>query len=270
MLIVAFVTVPLTFLQELAIRNSPFLNPQQITFNPATGQPNFTADQLTRPFIIIGLFALIQYFLIRPFLTAATIHAVARGYLGDMPTVEGSYKFALSRLGSILWVILLQTFAIFGVILLPALLAAAGQNNGGVIVLFFVGFIAALVFAVIAWIRWSFGTVAVVVEEQRGTKALGRSWRLSKDFAGKIFGALFVAGLIAGILSGIFAAIPSGLAQNAGGAAWFIRAVGNSIASIITTPFITIVVVLLYFDLRIRKEGLDLAVMAQELQRSGP
>jgi hypothetical protein len=256
-------------LQELATRNAIFLNPQQITYDPITGQPNFTPDQFLRPFLILGVFALIQYFLVRPFLTAATIHAVARGYLGDLPSVEGSYKFALSRLGSILWVILLQGLALFGVFMVPFLLILGGQNNGGVIALSLVAFIGVIVFAIILFIRWTFGTVAVVVEEQRGTKALGRSWQLSKNFAGKIFGALFVAGLITWIVSIIFGIIPAGLAQSAGGSAWLIRAIGTSITSIITTPFITIVVVLLYFDLRIRKEGLDLAVMAQELQRSG-
>jgi hypothetical protein len=46
--------------------------------------------------------------------------------------------------------------------------------------------------------------------------------------------------------------------------------VGSAAASVVTTPFLTIVVVLLYFDQRIRKEGLDLSIMAQELQSHHP
>jgi hypothetical protein len=39
----------------------------------------------------------------------------------------------------------------------------------------------------------------------------------------------------------------------------------NALATVITTPFVMLVIVLLYFDLRIRKEGFDIEVMAREL-----
>jgi hypothetical protein len=34
---------------------------------------------------------------------------------------------------------------------------------------------------------------------------------------------------------------------------------------VVTTPFATMVTVLLYFDQRLRKEGMDLAIMSKEL-----
>jgi hypothetical protein len=39
----------------------------------------------------------------------------------------------------------------------------------------------------------------------------------------------------------------------------------TALASVIVTPFTIGVIVLLYFDARIRKEGFDLAVMAREV-----
>ena len=50
-----------------------------------------------------------------------------------------------------------------------------------------------------------------------------------------------------------------------GPAGWPLYAIGISLAAIITTPFTTLITVLLYFDLRIRKEAFDLEVMAHEM-----
>jgi hypothetical protein len=41
--------------------------------------------------------------------------------------------------------------------------------------------------------------------------------------------------------------------------------IGSAISGALLTPFGVIVQVLLYFDLRIRKEGLDLSLMAQQI-----
>lgn len=274
MLIVAFVSVPMVFLEELVLRSIP-IQAQQVTFNPVTGQPNIDPETFLRPFLILFGLAMVQYFIIRPFLVAGTVHAVARAYLGGVPGVEESYKFALRRLGSILWVLFLEGLAIFAMFFVPALLvfgiAASGSDGAaaGAIILSFFAFIAIGVFAVILWIRWTMAPATVVIEDQRGTKALRRSWNLSKQFGGKIFGTLFLAGLIAWVVNLVFASIPAFFALNAGDSAWLIRAIGSSIAAVVTTPFTITVIVLLYFDLRIRKEGLDLAMMAQEVQRGG-
>jgi hypothetical protein len=44
-----------------------------------------------------------------------------------------------------------------------------------------------------------------------------------------------------------------------------INAIGSTIGSIFTTPLAAIAVVLLYFDLRVRKEGLDVRMVADSL-----
>jgi hypothetical protein len=44
----------------------------------------------------------------------------------------------------------------------------------------------------------------------------------------------------------------------------------NSIGAILTTPFLTLVAVLLYFDARVRKEAFDLTLMARQLGTSRP
>ena len=56
----------------------------------------------------------------------------------------------------------------------------------------------------------------------------------------------------------------------AGGAGWVFMGAGQTLAGLLTTPFSTIVLVLIYFDLRIRKEAFDLSVLAQQLQGPQP
>ncbi len=41
--------------------------------------------------------------------------------------------------------------------------------------------------------------------------------------------------------------------------------IADNLARIVIYPFFTVVTTVLYFDLRIRKEGLDLELMAKEL-----
>jgi hypothetical protein len=106
-----------------------------------------------------------------------------------------------------------------------------------------------------------------VVEGKKGTKALGRSWRLAKGHFWRLFGTLILAGLMAGIIASVLA-IPGNLVADViGPQGWPVRALGDSLAAVLTTPFTTLITVLLYFDLRIRKEAFDLEVMAQELPR---
>ena len=69
--------------------------------------------------------------------------------------------------------------------------------------------------------------------------------------------------IVTTVIVGIFLAV----ATVANDAAWLPLAVGQALAQVLATPFSAMIAVLLYFDLRIRKEGFDLALMAQELKR---
>ena len=51
---------------------------------------------------------------------------------------------------------------------------------------------------------------------------------------------------------------------------WFAQGLLASLASVITTPFTALVVGLLYFDLRVRKENLDVMTLDRELRAAAP
>jgi hypothetical protein len=144
-------------------------------------------------------------------------------------------------------------------------LATAAESFG----ILLLGILAWSVLAVVILVRWAFGPSVLVVEGHRGTKALGRSNRLARGSFWRIVGVYLLASILAGIIAAVVSIIPAAIAEGLGSGGWFVVGAGNAAASIVTTPFTTMVIVLLYFDLRIRKEGFDLQVMAQEI-RSAP
>jgi hypothetical protein len=230
MAIVAIALVPITFLQVFLTRSvgSPF-------------STEAVPSEVQGTLIASGVLALIQLLVVQPFLTAAVAKASADVYLGHTVLVGPTFRFAVSRIHSILWISILTGLA--------ALL----------------GFLLLIVPGIIVLVRYYFGSTVLVVEGKKGSKALGRSWRLVKGSFWKVLGTLLLAGILANVVESILS-IPAAVAFGAiGPAGWPLYAIGLSVAAILTTPFTTLIAVLLYFDLRIRKEAFDLEVMAQEM-----
>ena len=257
-----------TFMAIVAIVSVPFVFLQQLSFTLVGGNTGLTgtpAQDASAGIVgVMVVFTALDFLLIRPFLTAAIVRAVAAAYLGENPAVAPVYAFAVHHLASILWVLLLGLLAIAAVVLaafvLSGMFVAVGASPLVVLVM-----LGAIGFAVVLYIRWLFGPSALVVEGLRGSAALGRSWRLSSKAFWKVAGTMVLASILTSLIGGIFAIVPSLLSTWLGSAGWLLRATGSAIAAVITTPFVTMVAVLLYFDQRIRKEGMDLAIMSREL-----
>jgi hypothetical protein len=234
MAIVAFVIVPFTFIQQYAVRS---------TQPRIRGGNFFVPSNTSSDARVLGIiaFGFVSFLFVQPFLAAAISRAASRLYLGHEPEVGDTYRFALGLVHSILWVSFLTFLAVLG----------------GFLLLIVPGFIFA--------IRFTFGSTVVVVEGAKGRAAMRRSWALAKGQFWKIVATMFLASLLAGVVGG-FLALPATIGSFfVGSGGWALSAVGTSIASVITTPFVALVHVLLYFDMRIRKEGFDLMVQAQEL-----
>ena len=266
--IVALVLVPMNLAQALLGRL--LIQPAVENLPPVPTEPggqNAITEEVFRSFFLrIGLGVLI-FTVVGLFVTAFITAALARGatdvYLGGEPTIGTTFRYAIRRVHSIVWVTFLGilTFLIAAVpIVAVALLVAAVPEAGP---LLFFAVIGGVILAILVFIRFTFGSIAVVVEDLRGKKALGRSWRLSKGSFWRIFGTLLLASILAGILTFVIAigfTIAGGAEDR-----FFLGTIGQTLGAIVAQPFSSIIVVLLYFDLRIRKEGLDLAFMAQEL-----
>jgi hypothetical protein len=228
--IVAFVLVPITFVQLWVTQ----------TIVGAVGA--VPSQEAAFQFLGVGLviFA-IQFLIVQPFLVAAITRAAADAYLGERVGIGRTYRFALSRLPGILWITIISSITIL------------------------IGFILLIIPGVIALVRLSLAPPVLVVEDVRGTKAIGRSWRLTKGHFWRLLALLLLSTLIASVGALIITIPTEVVALMMGPGGWPVSALGSAAATVLITPFTMLIIVLFYFDMRIRKEGFDIEVMAQEL-----
>src|SRR5215212_2937416 len=160
-------------------------------------------------------------------LTGAITRAVAAEVAGKDPSLEQSYRFGFHRLGSVLLVSVLVGLATVG------------------------GLILFIIPGIYIGVRLCVSIEALVVEGRRGTEAMGRSWGLVGGHWWHAFGTLLVAALLIGVVNAVITA-PFGATS------WFVQAVAAAVATVVTLPYGVLVGVLLYLDLRARKERLTL------------
>jgi hypothetical protein len=232
--IVAIVVIPLTLIQYL-IRDQLTDN-ADVVMNQTTGQVTITGGSS----FWVGAFGSLLFSLISVLiwqvLTGAISRAAAGSLVGESITPANAFGYGFHRLGSILLIGILVALIVVG----------------GLILLIIPG----IIFAV----KLSVSIPALVVENRRGTDAIGRSWGLTTGQFWHTLGTWFVAYIIVAVVTGILSAI--------GGSNWFVAGIFASIGSIITMPFMALVTVLLYLDLRVRKEGLTDETLRRELAAS--
>jgi glycerophosphoryl diester phosphodiesterase family protein len=255
--IVGFVLVPVTFLQV-------WLSQGLLDASLATPTPTPASIQF---FAVSIVFSLIQFLIVQPFLVAAITRAAADAYLGEEVTIGGTYRYALRKLPAILWITLLTALvaivAVVPGIVLIVLGVVVGDVSGVLVII--VSVILLIVATALVFIRLAMAPPVLIVENLGGTGALRRSWRLTRGSFWRLLGTIFLSGLIASVASLIITVPSEVVALLLGESGWIVSALGTAFATVLITPFSVLIVVLLYFDLRIRKEGFDIEVMAQEL-----
>jgi membrane-anchored glycerophosphoryl diester phosphodiesterase (GDPDase) len=122
--------------------------------------------------------------------------------------------------------------------------------------------------------RLSFATAALVVEGQKYFGALKRSWSLSAGHGWRVVGIMLLMGVIVAVLSlsigsALNAAVMVIIKTGRPALAAAITGTVSAIISIILDPLASIILIVLYYDLRIRKEGFDLQILAQDLSARG-
>lgn len=237
--LVAIVVVPVQLLQLL-------LN---LSITPATDSGTPDTSTLVG-FAVGGLLVGLLSFIATTLATGACFKAVTDAYLGAQPDTSESLRFARRRLGSLM----LVTF-------LGALLT-------------FLGFLLLVLPGIYLWIAFSVAAPVVLFEEVKGGGALGRSRRLVKDRWWPVFGTLLLGFILAAVVGGIITAILTGvLALGTGSGdlvAALVGAIAGAAAAIITTPFQAALIAILFFDLKVRKEGFDVALLAEGMGSSPP
>jgi hypothetical protein len=230
---VAILVVPLRFVDEYLTRNYRHTT----IFGTNTARSDRSGNLALIALVVIAISLLV----VQPLLTAGLARAVGAFHLGRKPSAGEILDDALPLLPSVLLVIVLYTLVVIGGLILVVLPG-----------LYFL-------------IRYKFAAAAAAVEKERGRGALRRSGELTEGSFWRIVGILLVAGLITAFVSAILS-LPFLIPGNhMGSSGWFLRAVGSSLGAVVAMPFSQLVVVLLYLDLRVRKEGLTLDRLQSEL-----
>jgi hypothetical protein len=251
----------------------------RLGLNAGSGQ-TLTGAQLVGTLAVVvpsGLTAIVLAFIVQILLTGLLTAVIGRSVLGYRITAGEAWHIALPRLPALLCATLLTGLALSGpwvvLIVLLILLGAGGAPAAVLVVVGVFGGIASLVLDAWFWTMFSMSAAAVVLERQGPGRALGRSWRLVRSSFWRVFGILLLAALIVFVASSVlrlpFTVISAAFSSSSapfeqaiqpGVVSLIIGAIGSIIAGAITQPISAGVTVLLYVDLRMRREGLDLVL----------
>ena len=185
-------------------------------------------------FMLAGLKGIVAWFF-SAFAQAAVIAIVAARYMGEEITAADALRAVWARIGTVLLVTFVYGFLV-GI---------------GTVLLIVPG---------IYWGSKYFASMAAAIVEGRGTSsALDRSAALTDGSKMRIVGIFLVTLIVYFILNAAVVALGSALTSVA-----FATVFARGIMAV-TNPFLVTLVTLVYFDLRIRREGLDLDfLMAKE------
>ena len=126
--------------------------------------------------------------------------------------------------------------------------------------------------SVLIFLRLSLLAPSLIIEGRGAVSAIRRSWMLTKGNVGKILGVFLIAYLLVMVISGILEGPTQAimlLDRSKGASVPQVVTVLNAlVATVVDTvlvPITSIVAILLYYDIRIRREGFDLEMLAGEL-----
>ncbi|HEX4660297.1 MAG TPA: glycerophosphoryl diester phosphodiesterase membrane domain-containing protein, partial [Streptosporangiaceae bacterium] len=225
---------------------------------------------------LLGLFAV--GLLVELILTGLLTVVIGRGVLGRKLSMGEAWQIALPRLPAIIGAIALTALCVvapWAAVAVLVVILALAHITPAAIVVGALGGIASICLTIWLSVMLSLATPAVVLERQGPASALVRSWRLVRRSFWRVFGILLLAAIIvffASLVLQIPFSIVQTLAGGSGGifglaaartvAAVIIGSVGSIVAGALTRPISAGVTVLLYLDMRMRKEGLDLALQS--------
>lgn len=229
--IVAVVVVPLSFIGAF-LTGVVFKPDDVLTIDPVTGIT--TVDSGTMGTLIVGsLVGAALAVIVSALLQAAIMKAAAQAIVGDPVDVTASYKWGMRKIGPVIWISILVGLIVAG------------------------GFILLIIPGIIFMVFLAVAIPALVVENQRGTGAIGRSWNLVKGSWWFVLGFVVVTGIITSVVGGIIGAV--------GGSSWFGMWITDAIAQMITGPFTALVSIILYVELRARHEALTVETLRSEI-----
>lgn len=155
--------------------------------------------------------------------------------------------------------------AVAGVVVIVLLVYGVAESGGNVAaagLLAFLLFLAMVVLVAFFGVRLMFAPCVIMLERTGVLASVGRSWRLTKGSFWRLFGIMLLTVVLVGVLVSIlsvpFSMFGSVFAlQDDFVLPLIISSIGQLVGSAISIPVMAAVLALLYVDVRMRKEGLD-------------
>jgi len=198
-------------------------------------------------------------------LTGLLIVSVSRSVLGQKVAVRDVWRTrrVWSLVGFALLQLLVSFLAVAALVGAVVGLVAAGANGAAVVVAL-VGGLALVVGGVWVTTRTLLVPPALMLEGKRFWPTVVRAWRLTRGSFWRLLGIYLLANLLISVLmylvlvpAGLIAGVVS-VTSGSDDASVLVSALGQIVGLTLSTTFMAAVVALLYVDVRIRREGLDL------------
>lgn len=219
----------------------------------------------------------IVYLLAYAFALGATTIAVSQLYLGRIATVRSTYETVRPHgwrlVALLLWGILRLGGTWIGLIVLMTVVSSVLAIFSRIlsVLVFIVGMLGASLLVGFMAVRYGVAVPAVVLENIPARAGLRRSVELTEANLGRVFllmlCAMVIAYATAAVLQGPFmmGAFLSGLGTPTATMLTIVGAILGGIGGMFSGPIMIISLSFMYYDLRIRKEGLDLHMMLDAL-----
>ncbi|HEX7364494.1 MAG TPA: hypothetical protein VF366_04965 [Dehalococcoidia bacterium] len=257
---------------------------------PQLLSPRYSMVENLNPAILLILIPLyLIIFAVSVFAMGAVIFAVAEQYFKRPVSIRRAFSFSWNRLSDMFWALVLVVLAVWGIVAaaflisLPLVINADLDANPILSILLLmivmvIAFFIALLPITYLNVRWIFGTQSALLQGLGPVAALKNSWQLVKENWWRVFGILLLLGLILWaammvimvpvVFGTMGATLTSYTTETAAGLPiWLLvwMFVASLIVNLFGTPIINVGETLLYFDLRVRKQGYTFEKLAGEL-----
>jgi hypothetical protein len=241
-LAVLVIVVPTAIIQTLVFVSISDLNYDY-------GQTSFE-DSNTTGSEAAGVLVLYVLIIVNQILApAACMRLIGGDILGQKVTAKESVAFAFKRLPRMMWVLILYVIGLL------------------------VGLLMCFIGIVWTYVLFALAIPCCLYEEARGVTAMRRSRDLVTDNWWRAFAVLAIMGVIVGVVQQVLGlALFGGVLANSDNDAVnaILFTLVNIVGFMIALPLQAAATAFLYFDLRVRKEGFDLQLLAERIAAEPP
>jgi hypothetical protein len=200
------------------------------------------------------------------FLAAAT-RTITAQLVGEDPGIRGVLRLGRSRPGWLRQAAVLVAVLVAAIVLLFLPGVYLSGLDGPLPQLAVVAIVVVMLVAgLYIGVRLAMSVPAAVSEGRRWPQAMTRSWSLVHGHWGHVVATLFLAWLATGLVGSLLVGLTAGFTGLLFGDGWLVRMLLQAAVMSLVVPYLLIVWVLIYLDLRTRKERLDFDTLKAELR----